>query len=148
MNALTDARELERYLHDKIPLTRAMGVRVEAAGAGGVVLAAPLEPNLNHLGTAFGGSLATLATLAGYCVLWLALEDREGHIVVKNSEIAYRRPVTGELRAACRAPSAEALAEFRERYAAAGRARLRLEVVVAERGEACVEFAGVFVALR
>ena len=30
-----------------------------------VVLTAPLEINHNHLGTAFGGSLAALATLAG-----------------------------------------------------------------------------------
>jgi len=147
-NASVDPRELEAYLHEKIPLTRAMGVRVERVEAGGVVLAAPLGANHNHLGTAFGGSLAALATLAGYCVLWVSLGDRGGHIVVKRSEIDYRRPVTGDLRAECRAPSAEALGEFRARYAERGRARLRLEARVTQDGETCVEFAGDFVALR
>lgn len=146
MNVIVDPRELESYLHEKIPLTRAMGVRVERVAADGVVLAAPLGPNHNHMGTAFGGSLAALATLAGYCVLWVALGDRDGHIVVKRGEMDYRRPVTGDIRAECRAP-VEALAEFRARYAAAGKARLTLEAVVAEQGETCAVFAGEFVAL-
>lgn len=145
---VVDPRELEAYLHEKIALTRAMGLRVEQAGAAGVVLTAPLGQNHNHLGTAFGGSLAALATLAGYCVLWVALGDREGHIVVKRSEINYRRPVTGELRAECCTPPAEAVEAFRACYAAKGRARLRLDVRVMQAGEVCVEFAGDFVALR
>src|SRR5690606_33240492 len=58
--------ETEAFLHAKIPLARAMGVRVERCDSEGLVLTAPLEPNHNHLGTAFGGSLAALATLAGY----------------------------------------------------------------------------------
>lgn len=151
---VVDARGLEDYLHAKIPLTRAMGVRVDRAGAdseegvAGVVLVAPLEPNRNHLGTAFGGSLATLATLAGYGALWVALGDCDGHIVVKRSELAYRRPVTGALRAECSMPAGEALAAFREAYAKKGRARLRLEARIVQDGETCVEFAGEFVAIR
>lgn len=143
-----DAHELESYLHGKIPLTRAMGVRVERAGAGGVVLSAPLEPNHNHLGTAFGGSLAALVTLAGYGTLWVALGDCDGHIVVKQSELIYRRPVTGELRAECFVREEHALAAFRETYAKKGRARLRLEARIVENGETCVEFSGEFVAIR
>jgi len=40
--------EIERYLHDKIPLTRAMGVRVAEHTRERLVLEAPLE--LNGLG--------------------------------------------------------------------------------------------------
>jgi len=43
-----------------MPITRAMGVRVEDYGGRRLVLSAPLEANFNHLGTAFGGSLNAL----------------------------------------------------------------------------------------
>jgi len=48
-------QELERYLHERIPLSLAMGVEVRAAGAAGVELHAPLEPNINHRDTVFDG---------------------------------------------------------------------------------------------
>jgi len=70
-------QETERFLHEQIPLTRAMGVRVRSWDGEKLWLSAPLEPNHNHLGTAFGGSLSALATLAGYSLLWLLLGDRE-----------------------------------------------------------------------
>ena len=80
-------RETEAFLHDQIPLTQAMGVRLESYDASGLILTAPLAPNHNHLGTAFGGSLATLAILAGYTLLWLELGDRSSHIVIQESQI-------------------------------------------------------------
>ena len=74
-----------------------MGVHVERFDESALILTAPLAPNHNHLGTAFGGSLATLATLAGYTLLWLELGDRESHIVIQESQIRYLAPVRGEL---------------------------------------------------
>ena len=59
-----DARELEAYLHDRIPLSRAMAIAVVEAGPERVRLAAPLAPNINHRDTVFGGSAASLAMAA------------------------------------------------------------------------------------
>ena len=148
MSAVPDRAELESYLHDKIPLARAMGVRVEAGAPGTLVLTAPLEPNHNHLGTAFGGSLSAVATLAAYALLWVELGDRAAHIVVHRSEIVYHRAVRGEIRATCRRPSEAELTEFRRQFAASGKARIRLAATVEHEGRICVEFAGDFVALR
>lgn len=148
MSAVPDRAELESYLHDKIPLARAMGVRVEAGAPASLVLTAPLEPNHNHLGTAFGGSLSAVATLAAYAMLWVELGDRTGHIVVHRSEIVYHRAVRGEIRAICRRPSDAELAEFRRQFAATGKARIRLGATIEHAGRVCVEFAGDFVALR
>lgn len=58
--------ELEADLHGNIPLTQAMQVRVLEIGPDSVRLGAPLSANINHHRTAFGGSLATLATLAAW----------------------------------------------------------------------------------
>ena len=47
---------LQRYLHERIPLARAMEVEVRALASDGVELGAPLAPNINHRDTVFGGS--------------------------------------------------------------------------------------------
>jgi thioesterase domain-containing protein len=143
-----DLAATERFFHEQIPLTKAMGVRVEEHDGRQLVLTAPLEANHNHLGTAFGGSLAALATLAGYGLLWLELGNRDAHIVIRRSELDYRHPVTGPLRAICRKPPEPELAAFRATFAKAGKARVRLEVTVEEQGRVCMTFVGTFVAIR
>ena len=139
--------ETEAFLHAKIPLARAMGVLVERCDSEALVLTAPLEPNHNHLGTAFGGSLAALATLAGYAFLWRELRDPDAHIVIRRSELDYRHPVTGTLRAVCRRPEEGGLAAFRAAFAKAGKARISLDVTIEEEGRVCLLFRGVFVAM-
>ena len=53
----------ELFLHEMIPLAKAMGVGVEVSDDRALVLTAPKEQNKNSLNTAFGGSLVSLATL-------------------------------------------------------------------------------------
>lgn len=154
MNEFMNAADLlatERFLHAHIPLARVMGVKVESYLNGKLVLTAPLDVNHNHLGTAFGGSLATLATLAGYALLWIELGDRDAHIVIGKSEIHYRSPVRGELRAVCERPDPATLATFKKQFARKEKARLTLDVIIegegGEGGEG-MEFRGTYVALR
>jgi thioesterase domain-containing protein len=140
-------RETEQFFHDKIPITRAMGVRVESFDAEKFVITAPLEPNHNHLGTAFGGSLSAIATLAGYGLLWLELGERDSHVVVKSSSIQYRHPIRGEVRAICKRLTPEELARFKSKFARTGKAGLKLAVTIEENDRVCVDFEGVFVAI-
>ena len=49
---------LESYLHEHIPITRAMQVRVVEIGPEHARLTAPLAPNINHRETVFGGGLS------------------------------------------------------------------------------------------
>src|SRR6202453_1858310 len=94
-----ELRGIERFLHGKIPLVRAMGVKAESYDGHTLALSAPLERNHNHLGTAFGGSLAAMATLTGYGMLWLELGDADAHVVIARSTMKFLRPVRGALRA-------------------------------------------------
>ena len=89
--------ELEKFLHAKIPLTAAMGIRVIQTGPHRLILEAPLAPNVNHLGSVFGGALHTLPTLACYAALWTLLVEGgvDGHVVVKQSYANYAQPVRG-----------------------------------------------------
>ena len=148
MSTEQQLRETEDYFHEQIPITHAMGIRVEAYDGHRLILTAPLAPNHNHLGTAFGGSLATVATLAGYGLVWLELGDRTAHVVVRESAISYRRPVRGEIRAICRRPEEATVNAFKIQFARKGRGRLHLEVTIEENGLAAVEFSGTFVALN
>lgn len=141
---------LAAFLHEHIPLTRAMGLTVIECSPARLVLEAPLAPNRNHLGTAFGGSLHALPTLACYGALWLLLREggREGHVVVKRSQAAYRAPVTGPLRALCLRPAPAAATEFLATFQRHGKARLDLAATVeGTNGRPAVEFSGTFVAV-
>lgn len=125
-----------------------MGVTVEPCDDAAFVLTAPLAVNRNHLGTAFGGSLSAIATLAGYGMLWLQLGDPDAHIIIKSSSISYLLPVRGEIRAICRPPTPHALASFLATFSRKGKARIRLEVAIVEGGQDCVLFSGEFVAVK
>ena len=136
----------EKFLHEQIPITRAMGLRVVANDENGCTVEAPVALNSNHLRTAFGGSVNAVATLAAYGFLWLELNDAAAHVVVAESSIRFLRPVRETIRATCLRPDANTLAAFRNQFAAKLKARITLRVNVTEVGETAAAFEGQFVA--
>lgn len=141
---------LEKFLHAKIPLTAAMGIRVIQTGPRRLILEAPLAPNVNHLGTVFGGALHTLPTLACYAALWTLLVEGgvDGHVVVKTSHARYRQPVPGAFRACCDRPPRDIAAKFLDDLRRFKKARMDLaSVVEGPDGKVAVEFQGSFVAM-
>src|SRR3954453_16073953 len=106
-------REAEKFLHEQIPITRAMGLRVVANDETGFTVEAPVALNSNHLRTAFGGSINAVATLAAYGFLWMELNEAAAHVVVAESSIRFLRPVRETIRAICQRPAAEELTAFR-----------------------------------
>ena len=142
--------ELEKFLHQQIPISQALGVKVLRADQQQVELHCPLTPNRNHLGTAFGGSLAAVAILAGYTWIFQECERRghQVHILLKHTEIKYEKPVSEDLRAICKAPAKEDFENFLKTFEKKGLARLHLtsEIHTAQ-GLACL-LKGEFVAQR
>ena len=146
MDARASLPEAEKFLHEQIPITRAMGLRVVANGEPGFTVEAPVALNSNHLRTAFGGSINAVATLAAYGFLWLELNDAAAHVVVAESSIRFLRPVRETIRATCLWPSGGMLGAFRRQLAEKGKARITLRVNVTEAGETAAEFHGIFLA--
>jgi thioesterase domain-containing protein len=136
----------EKFLHEQIPITRAMGLRVVANDEAGFTVEAPVALNSNHLRTAFGGSINAVATLAAYGFLWMELNDAAAHVVVAESSIRFLRPVREVIRALCARPTEDELVTFRAQFAAKGKARIQLRVNVVEAGLSAAEFEGAFVA--
>jgi thioesterase domain-containing protein len=140
--------DAEKYFHQQIPITRAMGVRVVAHDENQFIVEAPVALNSNHLRTAFGGSINAVATLAAYGLLWLGLRDYAVHVVVAESSIRFLRPVRETIRAICLRPDHDEWAAFHTRFAEKGKAHITLRVNVMEAGQAAAEFEGIFVARR
>jgi thioesterase domain-containing protein len=140
--------DAEKFLHEQIPITRAMGLRVVAHDDAGFTIEAPVALNSNHLRTAFGGSINAVATLAAYGFLWVELNDAAAHVVVAESSIRFLRPVRETIRATCRRPDTNNLAAFRHDFAEKGKARITLLVHITEAGETAAAFEGRFVARR
>lgn len=144
-----DAGTLEAYLHEHIPLSAAMGARVEAASPGGVALAAPLGPNLNHRATAFGGSVATLAILAGWSLVHLRLrhDGVEARTVIQRSDVTYLEPIHGDFEARAEAPDAESWRRFRRALHRWGRGRIAVRIRVLAADRVVAEMDGDYVSL-
>ncbi len=140
--------EAEEFFHSRIPLTRAMGLRVRALAGGSFAVEAPVALNHNHLQTAFGGSINAVATLAAYAFLWLRLRGENAEMVVAESTIRFLAPVHGTISAVCTPPERSVLERFEAEWTSQGRARIRLHVVVSENGTRAAEFRGSFVARR
>ena len=146
MSEETALRQAQAFLHEQIPITRAMGLRVMANDENGFVVEAPVALNSNHLRTAFGGSINAVATLAAYGFLWLELNEAAAHVVVAESSIRFLRPVRETIRAVCARPASDELEAFRAQFVAKRKARITLRVNVIEAGQTAAEFEGSFVA--
>jgi thioesterase domain-containing protein len=143
------ATTLERYMHAHIPLVAQMQVRVASLDDSGLTLTAPLAPNINHERTAFGGSLASLMTLACWGYLWALLDEGRGlHIMVKDAQLEYLKPVTGTLEAHCPPADAEALQRFHETLTRRGKARIGLKAETRQEGAVAARYAGDFAVIR
>src|SRR3954447_8021948 len=132
MDASAPLLKAEKFLHEQIPITRAMGLRVVAHDDDGFRIEAPVALNSNHLQTAFGGSINAVATLAAYGFLWLELDDESVELVVAESSIRFIAPVRTTIRAVCLPVEDKLLSRFKADLRANGKARIRLHAHVEE----------------
>ena len=140
---------LERYLHQQIPLSAAMGVRVKMATPERVQLTAPLAANVNHHETVFGGSAAALATLSAWSLLHLRLTRAalQARLVIQRSGMKYDHPIPGDFDAVCDYTDEQAWERFRITLERRGRARLTLAAHMLYDARPMAAFEGDFVGL-
>jgi thioesterase domain-containing protein len=140
------------YLQNRIVgefiLARHIGIVVESADDSAVVLRAPLALNANYKGTAFGGSLYSVAVLTGWAWVtrYLAARGLAADAVIQESSVRFLAPVQGELRASVAAPSDAQIDKFRKMLQRAGRGRIRLRVEIIYDQAVAALFEGVFAA--
>jgi thioesterase domain-containing protein len=131
------AQALADFLRAEIPLAAAMDVRLHAYDGDQLALAAPLAPNVNDKGCAFGGSLVSLLTLAGWALVELALRRRgdDCDVFVAESTVRYLEPVWDDFRAEARLAEDAGWAAFFAALDARGKARIEVDCRVPGTGE-------------
>jgi thioesterase domain-containing protein len=145
------ARHFDNELLAEIPLARAMQLRVSAYTGDTFALAAPLGPNVNDKGCAFGGSLAGAMTLAGWGLIALKLKslERDCDIYVQDSTIRYLAPIWSDFETQAVLADGESWDAFVSALDARGKARtaVRCRVTLAD-GTDAVTLDARFVAKR
>jgi thioesterase domain-containing protein len=141
------------YLQNRIlgefMLAQHIGIVVESADDSAVVLRAPLAANANYKGTAFGGSLYSLAVLTGWAWVtrYLAARGITADAVIQESNTRFLAPVQGDLRASAVAPPDAQIDRFRKMLQRAGRGRIRVRVEIQYEQTLATLFEGVFAAV-
>lgn len=134
-----------------MPPVAAMQLHATACDGERLRLHAPLAANVNDKGCAFGGSMASAMTLAGWGLVMARLDAAglPSAVYVADSQLRYLRPLYADLVAeAWLEPGLEwdqVLRSLRER----GRARVGIAACILDaEGRAVAEFNGRFAALR
>jgi len=148
MNHTQRMHALEAEILTGIPLTRAMQLKVLSYDGERLCLQAPLDPNINDKGCAFGGSLASALTLCCWGLARCVLQDAEldADIYVQDSSIEYLLPVWGNIVACAQASNDSSLADFIAMFRARGKARLQLQASVWENHQEAARLSARFVA--
>lgn len=97
---MIDLERFEAECRRDIPLLDAMQLSFVSYRDLVLEMEAPLAPNINNKGTAFGGSIASICLFGGWAVSTLAFVDhgiRNTEIVVFRSEMLFERPARGHL---------------------------------------------------
>lgn len=146
----TDPGAFLQWLKESIPLAAAMQIEALQFDGQQLEMRAPLAANVNDKGTGFGGSIAALATLAGWSLttLYLRRQGLDCEVVIAESQQRYLTPVRGDFVARVALPEAGVLAHFQARMEARGRGALSLQPVVLCDHEQAFTMQGHYVARR
>ena len=141
-------KKLQNKLHNEIPLTKMMGIKVQEYNEKELITTAPLNININDKGTAFGGSLATMTIISAWSLCWMITEElglQSNNIVVIKNEHSYKKPVTKDLICVTTKPSVEEIEILKNKLLTKKSASIKIKSQIIEDGEICVDFIGYYV---
>ena len=141
---------LQDVLHTEIPLTKHIGLTVVEYTDLSLTLTAPLENNINHKCTAFGGSIYSVSVLSGWGLIYLLLKKHNlsGHIVIQESDIKFIKPVNSDITSKCSFLSTQQCDKFINMFKRNGVARIKLTSKILSNSEDAVIFNGSYVVHR
>ena len=90
-------REWVASLEKIIGIVHKMGIRIEEYERGFVKIRLPKEPNVNHVGTVYAGSLFSLADYTGGILFSTCFDLNEYYPIIKEMTITFKRFVTTDV---------------------------------------------------
>lgn len=142
--------EFEKFLHEKIPITKAMGIEVIEFSKSKVKMSAKLNANINDKLTAFGGSINALMTICGWAMVFINIKeiDADADIVIKKSTINYLAPIKEDFIAECELIDQEERKNFLEWYTIHKKSRLNLKIFIKNDKTTFAQYDGQYVAFN
>ena len=140
---------LRSHTRELVPLA-AMQVCVAGYDGSRLHMEAPLAVNMNDKGSAFGGSMTSLMTYAGWGLVMLQLHQvgLQADVFVADSAVRYRKPLYTDLRTEAELAPEESWAPFLNTLAQRGRARIQLQArIIGPEGEVMADLSGRYVAI-
>mgnify|MGYP001435586597 FL=1 len=90
-------RDAVPLLEKAVPLIEKTGVRIVELRERFARIVMPFEPNINHIGIMYGGSLFILAEFSGGVIYYVSFDTTKFYPIVKEVSIRYRRPATTDV---------------------------------------------------
>lgn len=146
---IMNREEAQEYIETKIPITKHMGMEIKELSRESVRVGLPLEPNLNHHDSAFGGSIESLFFVTGWCLVQYLIEDfdPEPVIVGRRGRVSFTGAIRQDFDAQLHIPGEEEIKEFLSDLKTRGKARITAKAFIEIEGKTCAEFEGDFVVL-
>lgn len=122
-----ELRALDAHYRSMPPVS-AMDIAIAGREGDTLTLRAPLAANVNDKDCAFGGSLVSLMTLAGWGLVTLRCRQLgiDADVFVADSEIRYLAPLYADLQATATLADGIGWTAFDEALRRRGRARVRI----------------------
>lgn len=143
--------ELQTYIEEHIPIIKKMNFNILELEPE-VKIIGLYDEHINHRNSVFGGSIASLLTLAGWAKMKNLMDnyDDKATIVIQNSEIKYLKPVLTDFIAETIQVDEKILIKSLNMFKKKNKMRLDLKVVLKElnKGEVLAEFIGRFVVVN
>ncbi len=132
-----NTQDLIQILSDNIKLYEHLGITVETLNSHRAVLKVDLQKNLNHKGTAFGGSLYATGVMSAYALVLAGLKYYKietENIVIAKGTIEYLRPIDSDFRILCEFSSLDEEKAFYQELKDKKRVRRDLKVQIFKGG--------------
>ncbi|MEN6319955.1 MAG: YiiD C-terminal domain-containing protein [Syntrophaceae bacterium] len=137
-------KDLVNYLEKAINIIEKMGMRIVDFQKQSVKIVLPKEPNVNHLGTVYAGSLFSLADYAGGVLFYATFDIKKYYPLLKEVTIAFKKPATTDITVEVSMPSVQA-EQIKKITDETGKADWDLDLELKdEKGDICCVAHGIF----
>ncbi|GLK90541.1 PaaI family thioesterase [Pseudomonas turukhanskensis] len=137
--------EIARQLtEEQIAFVKRSGLKAEVLEPGCVQLLMPLAGNQNHIGSMYAGALFTLAEIPGGALFLTSFDTQRYYPVIKEMNLRFRRPATGDIRVEARL-AADEIERLQREASETGKAEYVLELSLLDgSGEVVAQSRGVY----
>ncbi len=140
--------EIQNKIHTQIPMTKLMQLELLSIDKNSLITTAPLKINVNDKGTAFGGSLSSIAIISSWCMAYYLskrLNIENPNIVIFKNETKFIRPVTKDIICTSFIPNQEELSNLEVKLKTKNSASIKIHAQIIEDEKVCLDFQGLYV---